>query len=410
MKKLIRVFAYITIFLIPSYIFRFPIAGIPTNIFEIFVLFLFLLTFCFLLSSQTKIIFGTVWPYLFCLVALVSVFFSADKIDALGILKSYFLVPALFYFSIINLFERKDLASLALPISISLFLVTLWGLLQYFGLVRLLFYQVGDTDLTYYLAQDNFRLFGPFESPNFLAMFIVPMLFLSLPTVLSAKKNLLRWSLVGLIVSSVFVLWLTGSRAGIIALIASVIAVLIIQGFNDQDKRKRVKNMIFSLIIIFFAALSFLSNPSLGDRSGSDSSRKQIWGYSLQMIRINPIAGIGLGGFYGQIDKLSADDQEFRLHTLSYSLHPHNIFLAIWLNLGLAGILLFIFIIYQFFSRIISTLKDDKFTVFLGAAMLAILIHGFVDTTYFKNDLSAIFWLLIAFSVILAKKGKLADD
>ncbi len=29
------------------------------------------------------------------------------------------------------------------------------------------------------------------------------------------------------------------------------------------------------------------------------------------------------------------------------------------------------------------------------AAMVAVLIHGLVDTTYFKNDLALLFWLVV---------------
>jgi len=36
---------------------------------------------------------------------------------------------------------------------------------------------------------------------------------------------------------------------------------------------------------------------------------------------------------------------------------------------------------------------------------LAILVHGIVDTTYFKNDLSAIFWIILAMSVIIGVRN-----
>ena len=38
--------------------------------------------------------------------------------------------------------------------------------------------------------------------------------------------------------------------------------------------------------------------------------------------------------------------------------------------------------------------------------MTAILFHGLFDTTYLKNDLAAIFWLLIAVSLVLKKQNE----
>ena len=39
--------------------------------------------------------------------------------------------------------------------------------------------------------------------------------------------------------------------------------------------------------------------------------------------------------------------------------------------------------------------------VALGAAMVTILLHGFVDTPYWKNDLAFSFWFLIGLGVAL---------
>ena len=44
------------------------------------------------------------------------------------------------------------------------------------------------------------------------------------------------------------------------------------------------------------------------------------------------------------------------------------------------------------------------------AALSAILIHGLVDTPYFKNDLSIIFWVLIALLIIQTHHLPLRND
>ena len=85
-------------------------------------------------------------------------------------------------------------------------------------------------------------------------------------------------------------------------------------------------------------------------------------------------------------------------------LYPHNIFLNFWSELGLFGLLLFVWLIakYLFISaKLTITLghrQDHKKYLALGlmTAMVAILIHGLVDVPYFKNDLAVMFWLFFA--------------
>jgi O-antigen ligase len=86
-------------------------------------------------------------------------------------------------------------------------------------------------------------------------------------------------------------------------------------------------------------------------------------------------------------------------------MYPHNIFLNFWVELGLLGMMLFTWIIGRYLYcaiKLFGAKKEkneaSRFIVLgLGAAMIAILVHGLVDVPYFKNDLAVFFWLLIAF-------------
>ncbi|MEK7124040.1 MAG: hypothetical protein AAB851_04070, partial [Patescibacteria group bacterium] len=83
---------------------------------------------------------------------------------------------------------------------------------------------------------------------------------------------------------------------------------------------------------------------------------------------------------------------------------PHNLFLAFWLQTGIAGFCGLILIIFSFFKEKTAALKQNggglfhhqNYNFWLAAAMSVILIHGLIDTPYFKNDLSALFWLILA--------------
>ena len=132
-----------------------------------------------------------------------------------------------------------------------------------------------------------------------------------------------------------------------------------------------------------------------GERS-STGVRVQVYEISLALIRENPLFGIGLGQFEQQY-------QEVALRVLGEvpfewnMLHPHNVFLAFWLNMGLAGLVAFVWLcgrallwLTEFSGR--QAIKERP----LAALMLVvILVHGLL-TRHFKNDLAFQFWLFMA--------------
>ncbi|MDO8444025.1 MAG: hypothetical protein Q7S80_00785, partial [bacterium] len=105
--------------------------------------------------------------------------------------------------------------------------------------------------------------------------------------------------------------------------------------------------------------------------------------------------------------EISKNDIDFQVKTLPSALHPHNVYLAMWLNLGILGLIIFVIMVVNFFRRLWPQ-RNYYLALCLMAAMSAILIHGLFDTTYFKNDLSAIFWLILAFAelIIIGKNAE----
>ena len=105
----------------------------------------------------------------------------------------------------------------------------------------------------------------------------------------------------------------------------------------------------------------------------------------------------------------SAEIREKYWQPVEVYLYPHNIFLNFWSELGLLGALLFIWIIIKHsYSSLKLTIaygrekKPEKYLALgLLAAMVAIIIHGLVDVPYFKNDLSVLFWLIVASTTAL---------
>lgn len=98
---------------------------------------------------------------------------------------------------------------------------------------------------------------------------------------------------------------------------------------------------------------------------------------------------------------------------LEIYMYPHNIILNFWTELGLAGLLLFVWIVLRFYYlgfkiyfKIESLNKNGFILAGVITAMTAMIIHGLVDVPYFKNDLSVIFWILIAMMELIIAQIK----
>lgn len=396
----------LAVFLMPFYFFRFSVLGIKTNVFEVFILILFIIFIVSYAFDYTikKFNTGPVWVYLFLAAAVVSTFLALDKTHAAGILKGWFLFPVIFYLLIINNVKKDDVKYFSIPLYFSLIIVSGWAILQKLGIITTLFYQVGDQSFDQYLTQG--RVFGPFESPNYLAMFLVPTFFLSLPVISLTKNKLFRGALAATFLLPFLALYFSTSRGGAVAFAASIVAILLFLYFRSKDFRKNVEKassiLIFCLILVA-AIFLIIAARKISPNEGGDSIRLEIYRYTEDLIRNHPLDGVGLGMFQDNVRTLSKNDPNFQAYGLSYAIHPHNIFFALWLNLGIAGLITFLALVWVEIKNIFAKKKLPFLKACLFASLIAILVHGLVDTTYFKNDLSAIFWLIFALSVVIIK-------
>lgn len=445
-KNFSKLFIYFTVFLIPFYFFRFKLLGINTNIFEIVVLISFVLEIIVIAKSgeRLKQFFATdrhglqphddsgsvlkksnwLLPILFLVIAFISASLSPDKTGAFGIFKGWFLVPVVFAWVVSKNFEAKNIWKILVPLFISLVIVSIWAILQKLGLISTLFYQRGDINFNQYIDQG--RTYGPFDSPNFLAMFIIPVVFLTLPILFEAKPRTIKnfsWSLsrqwrgsknILLAILSflpVLALYFSGSRAGVIAFVIGLMVYANYRFINLQKAKKRQPfySVLFTGSLVFINAVYlFYATHVFVPASGDDKLRVEIYHYATELLKKYNFWGLGLGQFQNKIAEISINNLAFQKTGLSYALHPHNLILAIWLNLGLLGLVVFLWLIISFFKNAFSS--DLPIRAAVISSMTAILIHGLFDTTYFKNDLSAIFWLIFVISVMIKNEKNISDN
>lgn len=137
-------------------------------------------------------------------------------------------------------------------------------------------------------------------------------------------------------------------------------------------------------------------------QDSSNSFRFNVYQSSFNMFKENWLLGIGCG------NKNFREIYGLYMRTGFDALSAYNIFLEIAVESGIFALIAFVgFIIANLIDGIKIILKstDTKQVIFLSAAVIsicALMVHGLVDTVFFRPQLQFIFWTMAA--VISAEK------
>jgi len=240
----------------------------------------------------------------------------------------------------------------------------------------------------FWANHDTYRVTAWYGFPNGVGLFIAPLVVLAAGMLF--RHYIQKSYLHPLVLMISFAVFLTGplavfyakSTGGLIGILAGIGLLLL------YDKRTRwpaVSLGVLGLCIIFLTPrLQGIQHELLlQDRSGQ--IRVSMWKEATQLIQDRPLLGAGLASY---------DERIVPYHTTVHGEgieifhHPHNIFLTIWVNLGLLGLIGFIMMIIGFF------LSASRGSWMLVSLMGAVIVMGLVDSPYIKNDLAILFWVL----------------
>jgi len=392
----LRVGVYLILIVLPLYLIKFKFGPIPTTLLE---LTLYTVTLVWLVKvwlQQAQINWSALklyhYPLLFIFIGLIlGAYVSTDRLTSLGIIKGWFVDPVLLFALMASVLDRqlhikKAITALMLPATV---------------LSCVAIYQV----ITNQFITVDGRASAVFTSANYLSLFLVPVMILGMGLLGSIARRWRWWVAVGLTLMAV-ALYFTFSYAGWLGLIVGV-GVLVL------CRTRFWVATISGVAVVAVVALSQWQHPKFQqmlDLVGRSSShvRLQVWQTALLMIKEHPLTGIGLGLFEQRYlefaSRLFNPPIELRM------LHSHNIVLQFLVNTGVSGALGFVWLVINFVRSLWRSAvggKDILATVTM-AAMAALLTHGMLDLAYWKNDLSALFWVVAAFGIILGYKQSYA--
>lgn len=312
---------------------------------------------------------------LFVLALFVSVFYSQNKAHSL--LEIYKYVSAIFLFIIASNLSVENKSLVIRTVILSGLVVSFLAIYQYFFGFKHLIGYLSDNKFSSSFALDYLqsrRVFVPFVTPGilggYLAM-IIPLFFIN-------KKQI--W----LILPVFFVLFLTMSIGAFFSLFATLTIFLCF-------KRELKKRYVFSLAGLFVLIAIIFIWRSMGQREHvqpvfSTLMRLSYWRETWELIKAHPLIGVGLSNF-----------------NLKMSRYAHNSYLQIWAEMGLLGLLSFLWLIYTVFEHSFKNLMNslhNKQTVCLTASVIIFLLHNLLDFSFFLPEVSFIWWIILGLCVV----------
>jgi O-antigen ligase len=412
---------FLLFLLLPTYLIRFHVGPLPSTLLEVMVLCL-LGIFCLrqiprlrsaslgmtekkernliqtLIQKNKLLVIGV---SLFLTAATISIFTSVNIRAAAGEWRAFYLEPVLIFF-VLTLYlknletkKRKNVIQnyILFPLILCGLVTSVLAIYQHFtGWL---------VPYAFWANRATYRVTAWYGFPNAVGLFLAPIIPLALYLV-KEKWNELKtqnWkletrnvdqinskfqlaiSLIFLFCALLGIAFAKGS--GPMIGVAAGIGILLL-----AYKKTRIPALtlaVLGLIGIIFLPSSNPIKQEIFATNYSGELRRDIWSETLQLLKDRPLTGAGIASYEERIVPYRAD------HWIEVFHHPHNIFLTLWVNIGLFGLLGFVLILTWF---CITAIKNIHTTKFFLASMGVILVMGLVDSPYIKNDLAILFWLL----------------
>ncbi|BBO72560.1 hypothetical protein DSCA_64900 [Desulfosarcina alkanivorans] len=222
----------------------------------------------------------------------------------------------------------------------------------------------------------------------------------------NTKNKYLKSLIATAILICITTTFLTQSRGGILALVASVFCLFLLE-----------KNLKIILPVLLIITIGLLGSPVkerfFKEKSVSNQHRLGAILYYIEVIKDHPVKGTGYAIDIFDNEKVYANERYFnRIPKIYrkdiYVIFPHNMFLSIGVRMGLVGIGLYLYLLSAYFFMGIKTsvrgvsVSSKALARTMMASMVVFLVGGMFEPV-FIHQLDMIFFSLLAMTTVLWK-------
>ena len=318
--------------------------------------------------------------------------------------------------------EREWVVRCSVASVISATLVSLYGVFQYVTGSSVMAEAWVDSEM---FTSISGRAISTLENPNMLGEYLILLIPLAVGMFVGCGEGMRRIPALFCLGCMGVCLLMTWSRGAWLGLIGAALLFLFIW-------HRRAVWLIFAgiasipiLPYVLPASIigRFTSIGNLGD--SSTSYRMYIWRASCEMIRDYGWTGIGIGeGAWGKVYPLYA------YLGVETAPHSHNLFMQIWIETGIGGLLLFVAVLFLLLQSVFTlyrrlytarevncpgTMRDTAgdstternrqdarnrsqirlFTASLVCGIFAVLVQGMTDYAWYNYRVYLMFWLIV---------------
>lgn len=358
-------------------------------------------------KRSLRLDFKSVGPYALCFAFAVCLAWPVSYFSAVSLRFLFFHITCMLCVVVtVSAVERPEqLVRLAGMASLAMAVTSLYAVYQRIDGVDINYSYV---DMTLNKGMPG-RVFAMFDNPNAFAQVLVMLIPLGVALLLCSRTG---WGRLGALMAvglGCLALGMTYARACWVGALAAAVVFLFLW------KRK----LIPACLLLGLLALPMLPDTIFNRiltifnfEDSSTASRFPLYEAALRLIAARPIRGAGLG-----TDAVRLAIKDLNLyHGVAPFVHAHDIYLQVWLETGLLGVVSFLAATLSGIKSAARAVKAEGcpapvrlITIGGAASMVGILVCGIADYVWNYPRVMVLFWFVFAVmlaGVKLAKKSK----
>lgn len=250
-------------------------------------------------------------------------------------------------------------------------------------------------------ATNGVRAAGPIGDPNFYALILAVLVPLALLRARDEQRPMLRVAAAAIAAVLLVAISLTYSRAGLVTVVVSMLVVAAIGRVRGRD----VAVVLVCLVAItpfiptsYWARIGSIAHgdASIAGREGSQET-------AIAMFADHPLLGIGAENYKDRYLSYA-----FRLDLPAAADAPHNLYLAIAAETGLAGLAAFLAAMYLAIRglwrrRRAAVADGDRLTESVANSLLAALITYLAGVAFLPAAYPRYLWVVIGLALAVSR-------